>query len=94
MPMLTDQFPIESRKDDPAQPALAIFSVTPSDTVYFAAPARKIRIGTGGAGTITVVDMNNTAVLISNIADGTELSGYIVRVNATGTTVSNITGWV
>ena len=94
MPMFTDTFPIENRKDDPATPALRIFAVTPSDSVYFQAPARKIRIGTGAAGTITVVDVEGIATTISNIADGTELSGFIIRVDATGTTVSNITGWV
>jgi len=64
-------------------------NVTPSDTVDLAAPARGLWVG--GAGAVSVQMYGDGATMIfSGIPAGTLLPVQVTRVNATGTTATNI----
>lgn len=70
-------------------------AVTPSDSVDIARDARgefpgALRFGTGG--TASVVGSDGTVVTLINIADGEVFDSRVRRVNATGTTASDIVG--
>lgn len=64
-------------------------AVTPSDTVNIqGGPARRLYIG--GAGDVTAINENGTAVLFKAVPVGTQLNISAVRVNSTGTTATYI----
>jgi hypothetical protein len=72
-----------SNVSDPARYGAA---VTPSDSINLAAPTRSLYVGT--TGNISVVMLNGT-VVFNTVAVGI-LPVQCTRVNATGTTASNI----
>lgn len=68
-------------------PADGAAAVTPSDSVNFTLPARGLYIGV--SGDITAV-VNGVAVLFKNCQAGSILPVVCTRVNATGTTATNL----
>ena len=64
------------------------YAVTPSDTVNLAETARALYVG--NAGNISVFQTNGASVTYMNFPAGKYLLSRVVRVNATGTTASNI----
>jgi len=69
-------------------PATDWAAVTPSDTVDLAVPCRALYVGTGGD--VVAVARSGAAETFSNVQNGTKLYLAAKRVNATGTTASNI----
>lgn len=65
------------------------FAITPSDTVNFAAVPREIECG--GAGTVRVVNMDDTTTDYTVIA-GSTIPQSAKRINATGTTATGLVG--
>ncbi|WP_395752496.1 hypothetical protein [Prosthecobacter sp.] len=64
-------------------------AVTPSDTVPMkGGPARALYVG--GAGDVTAVNENGAAVTFAAVPAGCVLPIVTRRVNATGTTATNI----
>jgi len=74
----------------PSDPASDVAAVTPHDTNDLSIPAKKLRVGTGGAGTLKVDTIEGTAHTFVNVSDGEVFDVIVTRVYATGTTVSNI----
>jgi hypothetical protein len=75
------------RTNDTPRGAMAI---TPSDT------ATRLLIGfyVGGAGNVTVVDSLGTTTTFANVPAGQFIALQINKIKATGTTASNIVGFV
>lgn len=72
-------------------PATRAFDVTASDTVDFSQGlSRALYVGTGGD--VAVVMVSGNAVVFRNVQAGSVLPVQAKRVNATGTTASNILG--
>lgn len=63
-------------------------AVTPSDTVDLPTPARYLYVGTGGD--INVTPEDSTEVIYRAVPTGAFLFVGTQRVNATGTSASNI----
>jgi hypothetical protein len=78
--------------DQPSQssaPAFSFVAVTPSDTVGFGFSARGLYVGVGG--TVAVVGLQGgSAVNFVGVPTGAVLDVQCIRVNATGTTATNI----
>lgn len=77
-------------------PSPRCFAITPSDTVDFTKMVRYIYVGTSTAngGTITIVNNDNTTVTFSNVLQGSTIGPFNARrVNATGTTATNLVGF-
>lgn len=68
------------------------FAITPSDTVGFTASARGVYVGVGG--TVIVRTPRNTVITFLNVPQGAVLPVECTRVNATGTTATNLVGLV
>jgi hypothetical protein len=68
-------------------PAARHAAVTPSNTVGFG-PARALYIGV--TGNVAVVDLDGNAVTYVGVTGGSILPIQCTRVNATGTTATNI----
>lgn len=66
------------------------FPITPHDTNSFTKPCHGIYVG--GAGNITLVDLNGNVVLFTAVAVGFILQVAAKRVNATGTTATALVG--
>lgn len=75
-------------QDRGANPGVGGASVTPHDSTDFATPARSLYVGTGG--NVAVVALNGDVVTWANVPDGFIIPVECTRVNATGTTASNI----
>lgn len=73
---------------DPARQAIAI---TPSDTTNISGGNIMRGIYVGGAGNISIEVANGTVVLYGAVA-GSVLPVRTTRVNATGTTATNLVG--
>jgi hypothetical protein len=74
----------------PTGPAIGALAVTPSDSADLTfAPARRLYVGTGGNVSV-VYESGSTAVTYVNVPSGFVFGGFITRVNATGTTATNI----
>jgi hypothetical protein len=73
-------------------PAIDAFAVSPSDTVLFATVARKLWVG--GAGNVSLVTKAGNTVVFTAVPAGSLLPVGTLRVNATGTTSTNIVGLV
>lgn len=74
-----------------ADTAVHGFAITPSDTTVFANPTRSIWVG--GPGALTVVMTGDTApVTLSAVPAGTQLKISVVKVMATNTAATLITG--
>ena len=75
--------------NDPTWPGSKCVSVTTSNTVDFAQQARLLYIGTGGD--IVVVNTDNSTCTFKSVVAGTTLGPFFIkRVNATGTTASDL----
>lgn len=72
--------------DDPAESAAAI---TPHDSTDLTETTRAIYVGTGGAISVEMVN-TGSAIILSNIPDGSIIPMRVTRVNSTGTTASNL----
>lgn len=72
-------------------PAKSFFAITPHDSSNFTNDARGIYVGTGGNISILPVD-GGSAVTFSNVPGGTVLPVMARRINATGTSASNLIG--
>ena len=70
----------------------AAYAITPSDTV--AGPVMWKYLYVGGAGNVTMLDASNNVVTFVGVPAGTQLLIAGKRVNATGTTATNIVGMV
>lgn len=68
-------------------PADGAVAVTPSDSVNFTLPARGLYIGVAGDVTAVVAGV---AILFKNCQAGSILPVVCTRVNATGTTATNL----
>lgn len=79
-----------TRLSDPAYNGLAI---TPNDGADLPTHVRAIYVGTGG--TLSVVTAGGDTLSFVNLANGQTLVGWrIARVNATGTTATDLVGAV
>lgn len=86
---MSSQPNLEALDCDHTAPARWAVAVIPSDTVSFNKyPTRALWVGTGGNMSIVMAD-GNTAVF-ANVPGGTLLPVAAMRVNATGTTTSNV----
>lgn len=76
-------------KYDDNGPARDFSAVTPSDTVEYGRAARGLYVG--GTGAVVLVDANGPATAtFSAVPAGTTLWVWHRRVNATGTTATNL----
>lgn len=75
---------------DLSAPAQGIFAVTPSDSAYFSDLARSLYIGV--EGNISVVAEDGSNAIFVGVPAGTVLPVRCKRVNATGTTATDIVG--
>jgi len=71
-------------------PATRAEAVVPSDTVDLTYPSRAIWVGTGG-DVAAVID--GQAIVHKNVPSGTRLDIRATRINATGTTASDMVAW-
>lgn len=80
--------------NEPTWPGQSLFAVTPSNTVNFTNVARQLYVGT--TGDVTVVTQEDEAVVtFKNVPEGSVIGPFFIkRVNATGTTASNIVAFV
>ena len=70
-------------------PSPKVFHVTPSNSVNFPAEVRQLYIGSGG--NVTVVNQDGSTATFVGVLAGSFLGPFfILRVNATGTTATNI----
>lgn len=78
---------------EPTWPGTTLFAVTPSNSTVFSDDVRQLYVGT--AGDVVVVTEDNTTVTFKNVPAGFYLGPFFIRkVNATGTTASNIVAFV
>ena len=71
-------------------PASDSFTIVPSDTVDFDWMARTIYVGTGGD--VTAVMLSGKVQLFKNVPSGGLLPIRVSRINATGTTATDMVG--
>lgn len=74
--------------DDYAAPPTDFEAVTKHDTNNFSQVCRAIYVG--GAGDVAAVALNDSAYVFSAVPAGTYIIGFFKRVNATGTTATNM----
>lgn len=73
--------------------ALYMFNLTPSDSAGLGDSVRQIYVGTGGD--VSLVDARGNTVIHKNASAGTYLGPFnVVKVNSTGTTATNLIGYV
>lgn len=78
---------------EPTWPGTSLFAVTPSNSTVFTQAARQLYIGTGGD--VVVVTEDDVIVTFKNVPAGFYLGPFFIKkVNATGTTASNIVAFV
>jgi len=70
--------------------AVGLRAIVPSDTVDVATRFRAIYVG--GAGNISVKGGDGTVVSLVGVPVGSVLNVEVLRVNATGTTATNLVG--
>lgn len=71
-------------------PSRDYFAITPSNTTDFTFTARSIRVGV--AGDVVAVREDGTAVTFKGCYAGEILPIVAIRVNATGTTATDLVG--
>lgn len=84
---LTDVGVDESRRDIVAGD---FFPITPSDSVNLIKATKGIYVG--GAGNVSAVTRNGVTVLFTAVPVGSTLDIGAIRINATGTTATNLVG--
>ena len=76
-----------------ANPAFDLLAISPSDTNDFQYYIRKIYVGNGGS--VRVRTMTGNYVTFNNVGDGQELGPFMIdRVTSTGTTATNLVGFM
>lgn len=77
----------------PNSPALSLVAIVTSDTTDLVQTVRQIYVGV--AGDVTVVDSQGNTVTHKNVPQGAYIGPFCVaRVKATGTTATNLVGYV
>jgi hypothetical protein len=85
--------PYSAFASGPQAPALYMIAITPSDSDDLSIAIRQIYIGVGG--NVTVVDTAGNTVTHINVAQGGYIGPFsVARVKATGTTATNLVGYV
>lgn len=75
--------------DTPIWPSSLLSSVAPSNTVNFTNIARQLYIGT--AGDVAVLTQSDVVITFKNVGAGSTIGPFFIkRVNATGTTATDI----
>ncbi len=78
---------------EPTWPGVTLFAVTKSDSTVFTPAVRQLYVGTGGDVSMTTED--NVTVVHKNVPAGAYLGPFFIKkVNATGTTASDIVAYV
>lgn len=73
-------------------PGVSLFTITPSDSVDLTNQARLIYVGTGG--NISVTDNKGNTVVFKNTLPCSYIGPFnVARVNATGTTATDLVGF-
>lgn len=72
--------------------ATELFAVVPSDATNFTKRARRIYVGVGG--NISFVDGKGNVVTFTNYPGQSFLDAECLRINAAGTTATNMVGFV
>jgi hypothetical protein len=80
----------DTNREELSAPKGGAFAVTPSDTVNFTQGAAALYVGVGG--TVVVVTAKNQVVNFVGVGSGSILPVRCQRVNASGTTATNIVG--
>lgn len=78
--------------DPLSSPAEDYIPVTPSDATVFSPPLKAFRVGT--AGDVTVVTLKGNNRTITGCLAGEVVSLQVTKIMATGTTASNIGGFI
>lgn len=75
-------------------PSQRCFAITPSDSVDFQKMVRYIYVGTSVTGNIVLVNNDGSTVTFVSVPQGALLGPFNARrVNATGTTATNLVGF-
>lgn len=74
-------------------PYLGALAITPSDTVDLPTPIRAISFHAGN-GTLSFIGWDDKTYTTGTLNHGVIYPVMIKRLRATGTTVSQITGWI
>lgn len=70
-------------------PSYKVFPCVPSDSVNFTEEVRQLYVGSGG--NVTVVNQDNSTATFVGLLAGSFIGPFFIkRVNATGTTASNL----
>ena len=72
--------------------AMALVTITASDTTIYSPMLRMIRVGTS-AGDVAVVDNSSNSVTIPSVQVGEHIPGPFRQVLSTGTAATGLTGW-
>ena len=84
--------PFPSNQPAPISPAIKMMAITPADA-DLSTVCRMLYVGSGG--NVAVRDLFGTSVTHTNIASGTYIGPFAIdRVLATGTTATEIIGYV
>lgn len=85
--------PLATQSSSIVAPAASMFAITPSDTDEVVTVVRAIFVGV--AGDVSVIDTANNTVVHKNCAAGSYIGPFRVKqVKATGTTATNLVGYV
>ena len=85
--------PFPQSGNSPLASAISMANITPSDASDLPTLVRQIYVGVGGD--VNVIDSKGNAVLHKNVGSGCYLGPFAVaRVLATGTTATNLIGYV
>ena len=87
--------PFATNVASPTGLALGIIAVVPADA-DLETVIREIRVGTApdGGGTLRIAGPEGGVVNLVNVQSGDVFAGPFYRIYATGTTVSDIVGWL
>ena len=83
---MTDKF--KSYSSSLSSPGANAAAITPSDSVDLPISARAVYVGS--SGNASVVTVGGDTVMFANLANGSILPVRVIRVNATGTTASDL----
>ena len=77
-------------KSDLAGPSASFAAVVPHNTTNLTVPTRGLFIGVAGNVSVVPLASPSTSVVFKNVAAGSVLPVAALRVNATGTTATDI----
>lgn len=79
--------------DTPIWPSSNLVAVVPHNTTLLSLPARQLYIGV--AGDVTVLTQAGSTITFKGVSTGGVIGPfYVVRVNATGTTATDIVAFI